>query len=138
MNEMSVILRAWCSLGVTFSGRLPPRRGMLIILLDNTKLTLSGKDYHCGDYPSALTKSTPAPPPSSPKSSKRTNLNVCLILKITYSALEVRPVSATCLYGSYETKCYSHHAENYFKQCLQKKLRSSKESTKHVSTVDFH
>lgn len=28
MNEMSVILMARCSLGVTFSGRLLPRRGM--------------------------------------------------------------------------------------------------------------
>lgn len=90
--------------------------------MDKTKLTLSGKDYHCGDYPSVLTKSTPLPP----KSSKRTNLNIRLILKVTYSALEVRPVSATYLYGSYETKCYSHHAENYLKQCLQKKLRSQR------------
>lgn len=126
MNEMSVILRARCSLGVTFSGRLVPRRGMLIILLDKTILTLSGKDHHCGGLPIGLNKINPQAKERTIKSSKRTNLNVRLILKITYSALEVRPVSATCLYGSYETKCYSHHAENYLKQCLQKKLRSQR------------
>lgn len=132
MNEMSVILRTRCSLGVTFSGRLVPRRGMLIILLDKTKLTLSGKDHHCGGLPIGLNKINP------PKSSKRTNLNVCLILKITNSALENRPVSATCLYGSYETKMLFTSCRELSQAMFTKEVKESKKAQKHVSTVDFH